>query len=140
MQPVFTVSLDKHHSGTFPTSSSTVTHLTGRPGGKSCHSQLLNESNKPRQQTDCRTTSSKRTLIITISQHNLTQGRIAAAHGRFNHIHQLAQMCTPVSHMCFLGLTGVHIQHGISIASAIFAQCKFVTDRQTDRQTMLPRL
>jgi len=37
--------------------------------------------------------------------------------------------------MCFLGLTGVHIQNGISTGSAIFAQCKFVTDRQTYRQT-----
>jgi len=29
------------------------------------------------------------------SQSNLTQGRIAEAHGRFSHILQVAPMCTP---------------------------------------------
>jgi len=35
---------------------------------------------------------------------NLTQGRIAAAHGRFSHICQVAPMCTP-SNTCFLQCT-----------------------------------
>jgi len=34
-------------------------------------------------------------LKITIGQSNLTQGRIAAADGRFNRILQLAPMCPP---------------------------------------------
>ena len=33
--------------------------------------------------------------LITSGQSNLTQGRIAAAHGRFSRILQVAPMCTP---------------------------------------------
>jgi len=48
----------------------------------------------------------------------LATGRIAAAHGRFNRIRQVAPMCTPSS----LEPTQVHTPNGISISSAVFAQ------------------
>jgi len=54
-------------------------------------------------------------------QSNLTKGRIAVAHGRFNRIRQVAQMCTP-SNTCFHAPTRVHIPNGILIGSAVFAQ------------------
>jgi len=47
--------------------------------------------------------------------------RIAAAHGRFSGIHQVATVCIP-SNTCFLGPTRVQIPNGISIGSAVFAQ------------------
>jgi len=48
------------------------------------------------------------------------KGRIAAAHGRFNRIRQVAPMCTLCA--CFLRPTRVHIANNISIGSAVFAQ------------------
>ena len=56
-------------------------------------------------------------MVKVISQ----KGCIAAAHGRLDHVRQVAPMCTP-SNTCFLGATGVHIPNGISIGSAIFSQ------------------
>jgi len=35
-------------------------------------------------------------IIITSGQSNLTKGRIAAAHGRFYRIRQVAPICTPI--------------------------------------------
>jgi len=35
-------------------------------------------------------------IIITCGQSNLSKGRITAAHGRFNRIHQVASICTPI--------------------------------------------
>jgi len=60
--------------------------------------------------------------------------RIAAEHGRFSRIRQVAQMCTP-SNTCFLGPTRVHNPNCISIGSAVFAGFTVVTDGQTDRET-----
>jgi len=37
----------------------------------------------------------KMRLQRTSGQSNLTTGRIAAAHGRFNGVHQVARLCTP---------------------------------------------
>jgi len=54
-------------------------------------------------------------------QSNLTTGRIAAAHGQFSSIGQVAPMCTPPKTR-FLGSTGVPIPNGFSIGSAVFAQ------------------
>jgi len=56
-------------------------------------------------------------MVKVISQ----KGCIAAAHGRLDHVRQVAPMCTP-SNTCFLGATGVHIPNGISSGSAAFAQ------------------
>ena len=52
---------------------------------------------------------------------NLTTGRIAAAHGRFNGIRQVAQVCTPPN-TCLIGPPGFQIPNAISIGSAVFAQ------------------
>ena len=60
-------------------------------------------------------------LIITSGQSNLTTGRIATTHGRFNGIRQVAPVCT-IPNTCFLGPTQVQIPNGISISSAVFAQ------------------
>jgi len=49
------------------------------------------------------------------------EGRIAAAHGRYNGIRQVAPLCTPFK-TCFLKSTRVHNPNGILIGSAIFAQ------------------
>jgi len=38
--------------------------------------------------------SRKREQVVN-RQSNLTQGRIAAAHGQFSHIRQMTPMCTP---------------------------------------------
>jgi len=35
-------------------------------------------------------------IMITSGQSNLTKGRIAAAHGRFYRIRQVALICTPI--------------------------------------------
>jgi len=48
----------------------------------------------------------------------LTTGRIAAAHGRFNRICQVAPVCIPPN-TCFLGPTRVLNRNAISIGSAI---------------------
>ena len=58
--------------------------------------------------------------VKTSGQSNLATGRIAAAHGRFNRIRQVAPMCTPSS----LEPTQVHTPNGISISSAVFAGLK----------------
>jgi len=71
-------------------------------------------------------------IITTSGRNNLTKGRIAAAHVRFNSIHQVAPMCTPFN-TCFLGPTQFHNPNGISIGSAVFAGLATVTDQQTDR-------
>jgi len=57
----------------------------------------------------------------TSGQSNLTTGRIADAHGRFNGIRQVAPLCTPPN-TCFLGPTRVQMPNGISIGSAVFEQ------------------
>jgi len=46
---------------------------------------------------------------------NLTKGRIATAHGRFNRIRQVASMST--SNTCFTGHTTHSIPNNISIGS-----------------------
>ena len=66
------------------------------------------------------------------------KGRIAAAHGWFSGIRQVASVCTPPA-TCFLLLTRVHDPNGISIGSAVFTELNTVTDRQTDRPTDRPR-
>jgi len=57
------------------------------------------------------------------------KGRIPAAYGRFNRIHQVALMCTP-SNTCFLWPTRVHVPKDISIGSAVFApltaECPYI--------------
>jgi len=62
-------------------------------------------------------------IIITVDscQSNLTEGRIAVAHGRFNRIRQVAPMCTS-SNTWFPGPTRLSIPNCISIDSAVFAQ------------------
>jgi len=57
-------------------------------------------------------------LTVTSGRINLTTGRVAAAHGRFNRIRQVAPVCTPPK-ACFLGPTRVQIPNGISIVSAV---------------------
>ena len=52
----------------------------------------------------------------TSGQSNLTTGRIAAAHRRFNGIRQVAPVCTSPN-ACFLGPARVQIPNGISIGS-----------------------
>jgi len=73
-----------------------------------------------------------KSLTITSGQINLTTGRIAAAHGRFNGIRQVALVCT-LPNTCFAGSTRVQLQNSISIGSAIPAGLTTVTDRPTDR-------
>jgi len=51
----------------------------------------------------------------------LTEGRIAAAHGRFSGIRQVAPVCT-LPDTCFLGPNQIHNPNSISTVSAIFAQ------------------
>jgi len=58
-------------------------------------------------------------MTIASGHSNLTKGRIAAAHGWFNGIQQVAPVCTPTS---FSGPTRVPIRNSISIGSAVFAQ------------------
>ena len=65
----------------------------------------------------------------TSGQSNLTRGRIAAAHGRFSGIRQVALECIPAN-TWFLGPTGVQIPNGISIGSAVFERSLLW---QTDR-------
>ena len=60
------------------------------------------------------------------------KGGVAAAHGRFNRILQMAPMCTP-SNTCFLVYTRVHIPNDIAIGSQVYAGLTIVTDRPTDR-------
>ena len=62
------------------------------------------------------------------------KGRIAAAHGRFNRIRQVATIFTQCN-TCFLGPTRVHSPNGIEIRSAVFAGLTIVTDRQTFHAT-----
>jgi len=72
---------------------------------------------------------------------NLTYGRIAAAHGRFSPICQVAQMCT-LSSTCFLGPNWVHVPNGISIGSAVSCtshDCDIQTNRPTNRPIDRPR-
>jgi len=59
-------------------------------------------------------------ILITSGQTNLTTGRIADAHGRFNIIRKVAPPVWP--NTCFLGLARVQIPNDISIGSAVFAQ------------------
>jgi len=55
------------------------------------------------------------TTLITSGYGDLTQGRIAAAHGSFSRIRWMALMCT------FFGLTRVYLPNNISIGSAVSA-------------------
>jgi len=57
---------------------------------------------------------------LTSGQSNLTTGRIAAVHGQFNDIRQVAPVCTPPTR--FLWPTRVLNSNGISIGSAVLAQ------------------
>jgi len=63
-------------------------------------------------------------LPVTSGQSNLSTGCIAAAHGRFKSIRQVAPVCTPTGPpiTCFLGPTRVQNPNGILIGSAVFAQ------------------
>jgi len=67
---------------------------------------------------------------LTSGQSNLTTGRIAAAHGRFSWICQVAPVLTSPN-TCFLESTHVQIPKGISIGSAAFGGSLLL------RQTML---
>jgi len=67
--------------------------------------------------------------LITSGQTNLTQGRIAAADGRFSRIRHVAPVCPSMrthwrhlANLCFLRPTRVHNPNGKSIGSAVFAQ------------------
>jgi len=51
----------------------------------------------------------------------MTKGRIAAAHGRFNGIHQVAPVCTHPIHPLLGPPTRVQIPNHSSISSAVFA-------------------
>ena len=69
----------------------------------------------------------------TIGQSNLTQGRIAVAHGQFSRIRQVAPMCTPM-------VPWIHPTRHPKLhldQYSRFAGLTIVTDRQTDRQTDL---
>jgi len=56
-------------------------------------------------------------LLLTSGHSNLTTGHVAAAHGRFSGIRQVAPMCTLTEYM-LLWPTGVQIPNGISVGSA----------------------
>jgi len=73
--------------------------------------------------------------LQTSGQSNVQKGRIAAAHGRFYRIRQVAPMCTHSS-TWLLGPTPVHMPNDISIGSAVFAELMTVTDRPTDHATL----
>jgi len=62
----------------------------------------------------------------TSGHSNLTTGRIAATHARFNDI------LDPIKYVV-LGATRILNPNGISIGSAVFAGLTSVTDRQNDR-------
>jgi len=57
-------------------------------------------------------------LIITNGQSNLRTGLIAAAHGQFTNIRQVATVCISPNTR-FLGPTRVKLSNGISIGSAV---------------------
>jgi len=67
-------------------------------------------------------------------QSNFAKDRVAAAHGRFIGIRQVAPVCTPPN-TCFPEPTRVHNPNGISIGRAVFAGFTTVTDQQIDRPT-----
>ena len=52
----------------------------------------------------------------------MTTGRIAAAHGGFSDISQVAPVCTPPNACFLIGLTRVQILNGITNGSAVLAQ------------------
>jgi len=62
-------------------------------------------------------------ITITSGQSNLTKGRIADAHGRFNRIRQVAPICTPSAfaqyRFCTLLSRSEYIDHGHVRASAV---------------------
>jgi len=66
----------------------------------------------------------------TSGQSNLTISRIAAAHGWFSGIRQVAPVST-LPNTCFIRPTWVHIPNGISIGSAVFTGLTTVTDHAT---------
>ena len=57
-------------------------------------------------------------IINTSGQSILRTGRIAAAHGRFSGIRQVAPVCTRAN-TCFLGPTQVQVSNDISISSVV---------------------
>ena len=62
-------------------------------------------------------------VIISSGQSNLTKGRIAAAHGRFNGIRQMASMCTQLIAYMLPWATRVHNPNGISILDPFSQFC-----------------
>jgi len=60
-------------------------------------------------------------MMIGSGQSNLTTGRIAAAHGRFSGIRQMAPVCTPRNN-AFLGLTKYSTQMIFRSVQTFFAQ------------------
>jgi len=69
----------------------------------------------------------KDTQVVKVICHKT---RIAAAHGRFYRIRQVAPMCTPDQYT--VPWTRLSIPNCISIGSAGFARLTIVTDRPTD--------
>jgi len=59
--------------------------------------------------------------ISSPMQSNMTQGRIAAEHGRFTRIRQVAPMRTRIQYMV-PWTTRLNIPNSISIGTAVFAQ------------------
>jgi len=75
--------------------------------------------------------------LITSNQSNLTKGRIAAAHGRFNRklFARLCQ-CSPLTKACFLGPPESTSQTASqSVQPVLQGSRSWQTDRQTDRRT-----
>ena len=64
-------------------------------------------------------------------------GRIAAEHGSFTLIRQVAPICTAHLIHGSRGFTRVNTPNGISIGSAVFAALTVVSDTQTDRPRYL---
>jgi len=61
-------------------------------------------------------------------QSNLTTGRIAAAHGRFNGIRQVAPVCTLTLYMFSWAHPSSNPKQHIPIDSAVFAQAQLTAE------------
>jgi len=75
--------------------------------------------------------------VWTSGQTNLTKGYIAATHGQFNGIRQVAPVW-PSLNICFPGPIQVQIANGISIGSAVFAQLTAVSPYTLQWTTLSP--
>jgi len=123
-------------------------HVGRRPShGHRQHAQKLLKIARmqryPGRQTDRQThrhthhNTSNRSRERTSGKRNLTKDRIAAAHGRFSGIRQVAPECTPPN-TCFLPTTRVQIalyQTASRAVQPFFVGLTTMTDGPTDRPT-----